>query len=90
MLAELEEDEPDKADVFIIPPDEGVITDEDSDKSDEEHEGNPNHFGPATLRAECEAVIHTRIPPEYDSEDELPLSHFVLDKSEKQPSKKRR
>lgn len=77
MIAELVEDEPESADVYIIPPDDGVVTDQDSDKSDEEHEADPNHFGPSILRTQCEAVLFRKNAPEYDSEDKLPLSHFV-------------
>lgn len=79
LLAELEDDEPEGADIYMIPPEDGAETDQDSDKSDEEHEANPNHLGPATLRSECEAVIFRRQPAEadWDSEDDLPLSNFV-------------
>lgn len=77
LLAELEEDEPDRAEVYMIPPDDGVETDQDSDKSDEEHEADPNHFGPSMLRTECEAILYRRNPPEYDSEDDIPLSSLV-------------
>ncbi|XP_050299101.1 piggyBac transposable element-derived protein 2-like [Anthonomus grandis grandis] len=78
LLLELEDDEPEKASIYLIPPDDGALTDEDSDKSDDEHEANPNPLGAAILRTECEAVIYTRRPAEYDSEDDLPLFHFKV------------
>ena len=41
LLAALEDDEPERADVYMIPPEDGILTDADSDKSDDEHEAAP-------------------------------------------------
>lgn len=65
------------------------VTDQDSDKSGEEHDADPNHFGPSMLRTECEAVLFRRNPPEYDSEDEIQLSCLVT-KQNQFVSKKRK
>lgn len=36
--------------LYVLPPIDGCETDKDSDNSDDEHEGNVNHLGPAMLR----------------------------------------
>jgi hypothetical protein len=40
--------------VYVTPPTEGVETDADSDKSDEEQDGNLNSHGRDLLQSECE------------------------------------
>lgn len=40
--------------IYVVPPTDGGITDADSDKSDDEHEGNLNHIGRKLLQSSCE------------------------------------
>ena len=83
-LARLEEldseddDSSDTVDIFMEPPAaDGVVTDEDSDKSDGEYEFNPSHLGRKLLSAGCEVCRSNRIrhrkqavDTERDSEDD--------------------
>lgn len=55
-----------------MPPDDANDTEEDSDQSDEEHEGNINHLPRGVLNQTCEAVGLNE--NDWDPEDFLPLS----------------
>ncbi|CAG9814609.1 unnamed protein product [Phaedon cochleariae] len=73
LLAALEDDIVDSADIYITPPQDGEETDQDSDLSDDDHEGNINHLGPATLKAEAEVILHRTIrPSKLSNDDEVP------------------
>lgn len=52
----MEESDVESGNIYIIPPTDGADTDIDSDLSDDDHEGNISHLGPAMLRAESEFV----------------------------------
>lgn len=79
-------------DFYIEPPDDGDITECDSDVSDKDCEGNINHLGSKLLRANCEYEVRTAVPEErqiipnktatvgyfdFDSSDEEPLSKYA-------------
>lgn len=40
--------------IFVLLPNDGADTDADSDKSDDEHDGNLNHLGRNLLKSVCE------------------------------------
>lgn len=64
---------------MFTPPVDGQETDEDSDYSDDEHDGNINHLGPAMLKAEGEVVLHHNVQPEpLDSSDEDELNPSLV------------
>lgn len=47
LIVLLEEDVSGSTDVYIVSPNDSYIAHVDSEKSDDEHEANPNHFVPA-------------------------------------------
>ncbi|XP_022206513.2 chimeric ERCC6-PGBD3 protein-like [Nilaparvata lugens] len=63
VLQELESEDPDglRRLIYITPPDEGADTEVDSDKSDDEAEGDVNHLGRNMLRSICE--VQTECTP---------------------------
>lgn len=93
LLDELENDDVEQPiDIYIEPPDDGVITECDSDVSDEDCEVNINHLGPKLLRANCEYEVRTAVFEErqtkpnktatvgyfdFDSSDEESLSKYA-------------
>lgn len=60
ILSLLEEDEADGGDIILHVPEPEIdsITDEDSDKSDDEAEGNINHLGKKLLSTTCDFIPH--------------------------------
>lgn len=50
--------------VYITPPNDGMETDGDSDKSDDEHQGNINNLGRHLLNSICE--VQTEYKPNFD------------------------
>ena len=68
------EDNSEVVDIFLEPPADGVISDEDSDKSDGEVEFNVNHLGRNLLSAGCEVRRSSRFQQQQqesvDSSDE--------------------
>ena len=67
--------------IYATSPEDGGETDENSDKSVEEHEANLDHLRPRILKSECEvqsAMKHVTIFPDDDDDDdddnnELPI-----------------
>lgn len=51
--------------IYVVPPNDGADTDADSDKSDDEHEGNLNHLGRNLLNSVCE--VQTAIKDDNDT-----------------------
>lgn len=103
LIDSLEEDDIQSGNIYITPPKDGVDTDIDSDLSDDEHDGNICHLGPAMLRVESEFVPiqheDTGIPVQgYDSDDDIPLAtlfpnaaaNFLPESSRPSSSKRRK
>lgn len=80
LISVIEEEDIASVDVYMIPPNEGEETDKNSDKSDDEREGNINNLGPALLKTNCEAVIYQNEPSEFDSNDDIPLINYQQNK----------
>lgn len=77
-------------DIFVEPPDDGAITECDSDASDEECEGNLNHLGSKLLRANCEFKVPKRLPEGNQSKSFLPnktktIGYYDFDSSDEEP-----
>ncbi|GLV46810.1 hypothetical protein CBL_20956 [Carabus blaptoides fortunei] len=67
------------ATIYLLPPEEQTAeTDEDSDRSDDEHEGDINHLGHGLLKTVCELQTQES---DWESEDDLPLSSFLQKKT---------
>ena len=67
------------ATVYLLPPEEqNIETDEDSDRSDDEHEGDINHLGQRLMKTVCELQTPES---DWESEDDLPLSSFLENKT---------
>lgn len=58
LLAALEDNETDFADIYITPSQDGGKTDQDSDLSDYEYEGNINNLSTAMLKVEAEIILY--------------------------------
>lgn len=43
--------------IYVIPSDDGLVTDQNSDKSDEKQVTDPNYFGLSIIHIECEVSI---------------------------------
>ncbi|GLV38192.1 hypothetical protein CBL_12838 [Carabus blaptoides fortunei] len=68
------------ATIYLLPPEEQTAeTDEDSDRSDDEHEGDINHLGHGSLKTVCELQTQES---DWESEDDLPLSSFFKRKQQ--------
>lgn len=77
VLAQLEEENnKGPVDIFMEPPEEdGSITDQDSDKSDDEYECNVNHLGRKLLAAKCEVKMkHNEDLSENNQDDWEPFA----------------
>lgn len=66
----MEESDVESGNIYIIPPTDGADTDVDSDLSDDDHEGNISHLGPAMLRSESEYIPFNH----QDLDDDLPTN----------------
>lgn len=76
----MEESETEGGNIYVTPPKDGEDTDVDSDQSDDDHDGDISHLGPAMLRVESEFVPDSFHNCEgtsdevYDSDDDKPLA----------------
>lgn len=61
--------------IYAISPIDGADTDQDTDESDDEYEGNLKHLGPKLLSAQCEVARKDR-NDWYDSDNE-PLKKYL-------------
>lgn len=56
-----DDDEETAVDVILQPPvDTGIVTDQDSDESDDEYTGNGTHLGRQLLNTQCHMVLRGR------------------------------